>query len=910
MCKGNYVIDGLITVSRDYDVEVAINQPAMVLLRSIGKSCRPGYDTKSLPTIFAPAQSVFSPQLMTDPAPSPHYASFDLVSEGVLWVDHLGKVRHANEAAAALLGYSAHQLLHSSYLEINPNFSLLGWKKYFKQLDDDRGDYLDAQFVNASGQLFGVRGRVRPDTTSSPALCLIVFSSTDAGRREADLLSALEGHGRIAGWEYNLITGQVYLSPLLRQWFGWSAERDFYPAAEFAHKAKALLSAGDHSKAKGLLERLLTAGKPFDLSLAITSENEEVHELHLQGESAENELEVFKIFGSARRQQDQVTVNTSLPGTEAAFQFSLDHSLDSVYWVSLADQLLTYANAQGCTQSGYTRQELSGQPAAKLFPEVLDKNHHQYLSELRERHYLELVTDIRRKDGNTFPCRAALHYHATKDGQEQMIIISRDISQEAEDHEYRQLHITTLNTLQEWVIWLDAENNVVLTNTAARKKLSRRTTRELQGLPIGELMPELEIPPLAAIRQEQLDGRTRPDVDYVYNDTTGKERTLQVRFVQVAAESRLFLSVICRDVTAEVNNKRRLQEAKRRVDELRRQLESENEALKEEIGTVQATGPIITVSPKYQKILAQIGQVAGTDATVLVTGETGTGKELLAQSIHNFSNRATRRMVSVNCAALPENLIESELFGHERGAFTGAFTQKKGKFELASGGTIFLDEIGELPLDMQAKLLRALQEGEIQRIGSSDVISVDVRVVAATNRNLEKMIREGTFREDLYYRLNVFPIHNLPLRERQEDIPILVKHFTKLYAEKMGRPVTKVNQKDLEQLEAYDFPGNVRELINLVERAVITSTDSTLNLGASLRALRRTDRPEGTLNLSGERMLTFEEMQRQYIIEALKRTKGKVTGPGGAAEVLDVNGRTLMSKMVKLGIDRNDFTRG
>lgn len=845
------------------------------------------------------------------PTPNPHLAAFDLVAEGVLWADKTGKIRHANEAAAGWLGYSRHQLGQSSYLEINPNFSLLGWKKFWKQLEDGPGEYLDTQFVNAAGRLFGVRGKVNFDVTlPDDPLCVVVFSSTEAGRREADLLGAVEAHGRIAGWEYNLATGQVYLGPLLREWFGWSAERDFYPSAEFAEKIITLLPADEIEAAKQLMERLLSSAKPFEFSLTVKNEADEVHHLLLQGQSVENEIEVFKLFGSARVKSDlpQATGNGT---TEAsAFGFSLEHSLDSVIWVDLIEARIVYANARACELTGYTRQELAGQTIAKLLPDQFSKENQAIFTELRKRKYLEIETTTSRKDGVQYPTRATLHHHASEEGKELMVIVSHDVSREAEDHEYRQLHTTTLNTLQEWVIWLDADNHVVLMNTAARKKLSRLTTRELEGLPIGELMPDLEIPELTEIRQEQLDGRTRADVDYVYTDSTGRERTLQVRFVQVAADTRLFLSVVCRDITTEVNNKRRLQEAKRRVDELRKQLESENEALKEEIDTVHATGPIITISKKYQKILAQIGQVAGTDATVLVTGETGTGKELLAQSIHNFSNRSTRRMVSVNCAALPENLIESELFGHERGAFTGAFAQKKGKFELASGGTIFLDEIGELPLEMQAKLLRALQEGEIQRIGSTEVIKVDVRVVAATNRELEKMVSKGTFREDLFYRLNVFPIHNLPLRERPEDIPVLVKHFARIYAEKMGRPITQINQKDLEQLQAYDFPGNVRELINLVERAVITSVSSTLNLGASLRALRRTDRPEGTLSLSGERMLTFEEMQRQYIIEALRRTGGKVTGPGGAAELLDVNGRTLMSKMGKLGIDRGDISRG
>lgn len=835
-----------------------------------------------------------------------HRDAFDLVTEGVLWIDKGGKIRCANAAAASLLGYSRKELEQRSYLEIDPNFSLLGWKKFWKQLDVEQGEFLDTQFVNAGGSLLGVKGRIRFDQLPAAGeLCLVVFSSTEAGRREADLLEALQRDGNISGWEYNVANGQVYLGPQLRSWLGWSPERDYYPTTDFVDKFTALLSSTQHPRAAAQIEQLLNSARHFEHTLQVKQEDGTETELLLRGQSAENELEVFKLYGTAVRAKDLV-VTAAPTGETSTFQFSLDHSSDAIFWVDLSNQQIAFANARACELTGYARREINALPLDRIMPGCLTE---ERLQTVRAGKYLELPTDTQRKDGSHYPTRAALHHHNDGSHGEYLIIISQDASREAEDDEHRRLHVSTLDTLQEWVIWLDASNQVVMMNAAARKKLSRRTTRDLEGLPISELMPELEIPPLEDIRQDHLDGRARPDVDYVYPDTNGKERTLQVRFVQVAADTRTFLSMICRDVTTEVSNKRRLQEAKRRVDELRKQLESENEALKEEIGTVNASGPIITVSPKYRKILAQIGQVAGTDATVLVTGETGTGKELLAQSIHNFSNRASRRMVSVNCAALPENLIESELFGHERGAFTGAFAQKKGKFELASGGTIFLDEIGELPLDMQAKLLRALQEGEIQRIGSTDIIKVDVRVVAATNRELEKMIGAGTFREDLFYRLNVFPIHNLPLRERPEDIPVLVKHFTKIYAEKMGRPVTQINQRDLEQLQAYDFPGNVRELINLVERAVITSAASTLNLGASLRALRRTERSSSGSFLpgEGERMVSLEEMQRLYIEEALRRTGGKVTGPGGAAEILDINGRTLMSRMVKLGIDRGKF---
>ncbi|MEM6770212.1 MAG: sigma 54-interacting transcriptional regulator, partial [Bacteroidota bacterium] len=792
-----------------------------------------------------------------------------------------------------------------SYFEVNPHFSMMGWKKFWNRLGQTGADRLETEFVNAQGGLFSVKGRVSFDPASAETpLCCVVFSSTEAGRRQADLLEAIQRGGNIGGWEYNLANGQVYLSEPIRRWLGWSPERDFYPAAEFAQKLAEQLRPEALPGLTHQFEQLSQQASVCDLSVELKDSEGVFSVFRLQGTAAENELEVFKIYGSLRPDSD-ADANLVSEAGEAAYPFSLDRIPEAIYWINYADQRISFANAAACELTGYLRQELNGLTATKLGPAELGEELLELLDQLREKQYLEHSTITLRKDGSLFPTSAKLHYFQEVDA-EYAIVVAQDTSREQQDDQLLQLHSTTLNTLREWVIWLDADNKVVRMNAAARRKLGRKTSLKLTGLPILKLMPGLNIPPLAEIRQEQLDGRQRSDTTYEYTAPNGKERVLQCHFVQVAANSRLFLSIICRDVTAEVNNKRRLQQAKRRVDELRAQLESENEALKEQIETVEDSGSIITVSKNYQKILGQIGQVAGTDATVLITGETGTGKELLARSIHNFSNRSQRQMISVNCAALPENLIESELFGHERGSFTGAVAQKKGKFELADRGTIFLDEIGELPLDMQAKILRALQEGEIQRIGSTEIINVDVRIVAATNRNLEQMIREGKFREDLFYRLNVFPIHNLPLRERKEDIPVLVKHFTRIYADKMGRPVTQINPKDLEKMQDYSFPGNVRELINLVERAVITSNSSTLNLGASLRALRRTEQ-SGGLAMNGE-MVSFEEMQRRYIIEALRRTKGKVTGPGGAAEMLEVNGRTLMSKMGKLGIDRNAYT--
>ena len=285
----------------------------------------------------------------------------------------------------------------------------------------------------------------------------------------------------------------------------------------------------------------------------------------------------------------------------------------------------------------------------------------------------------------------------------------------------------------------------------------------------------------------------------------------------------------------------------------------------------------------------------------MITGETGTGKELLARAIYSLSDRESGPFVKVNCAALPPGLIESELFGHEKGAFTGAFQQRKGRFEIANKGTIFLDEIGEMPLPLQPKLLRVLQEGEFERVGGTKAIKVDVRVIAATNRELEKMVEKGEFREDLFYRLNVFPIYNIPLRNRPEDIPVLIRHFVKKHCKQIGKTIGKIAQADIDLLMQYDFPGNVRELENLIERAVILTKGNKLNIRDSFVPSPKNNKP---LNKD---FRSFEDMQRQHIVKALEQTKWRITGPKGAARLLGLKDRTLMSKMRKLGINREDY---
>jgi len=325
------------------------------------------------------------------------------------------------------------------------------------------------------------------------------------------------------------------------------------------------------------------------------------------------------------------------------------------------------------------------------------------------------------------------------------------------------------------------------------------------------------------------------------------------------------------------------------------QLQSEKSYLREEMEREYNFEEIVGQSAALQTVFDAIDQVAATDTTVLVQGETGTGKELVARAVHNRSQRADSMLVKVNCAALSSDLIESELFGHEKGAFTGATKQHTGRFELADGGTLFLDEVGELPMATQAKLLRVLQEQEFERVGGNETIQVDVRILAATNRDLEADVEAGRFRSDLYYRLNIFPIDVPPLRDRAGDVPRLAHHFIDKFAARTGKNVQAISAGALAVLDRYDWPGNVRELANIIERAVILTRDDVI------RAEHLSIHGEGT---SGRgRFPSLDEAQRRHIIDALERTDGVVGGEEGAAQLLDVNRTTLLSRMDRLGID-------
>ena len=357
---------------------------------------------------------------------------------------------------------------------------------------------------------------------------------------------------------------------------------------------------------------------------------------------------------------------------------------------------------------------------------------------------------------------------------------------------------------------------------------------------------------------------------------------------------RLFVEMIG-NALARTRAEQATQNALDEVRHLRDQLQRENVYLQQEVKAVRGHAHLIGESVALRTVLTQVEQVATTTATVLLTGETGTGKELIASAIHDFSPRAARPMIRVNCAAIPETLIESELFGREKGAYTGALSRQVGRFEVAHGSTLFLDEIGELPSAVQVKLLRVLQEKQIERLGSSKPVSVDVRIIAATNRDLERAVSQNTFRSDLYYRLNVFPVKIPALRERPEDIPTLIESFVREFSKTLGKCVESINKRVIEALQRYEWPGNIRELRNTVERAVIIANSPRLRIGVP--------KPSPS---AASASLAMEDIEREHLRKVLEMTGWRVRGKNGAAEILDLKPSTLESRMSKFNLSRRN----
>jgi PAS domain S-box-containing protein len=448
---------------------------------------------------------------------------------------------------------------------------------------------------------------------------------------------------------------------------------------------------------------------------------------------------------------------------------------------------------------------------------------------------------------------------------------------------------------------MTAEGEVELVNRQILEFFGK-TTEELQNWATSNAFHPDDILPTIEAWKRALETGQPFDFENRGRRADGVYRWFHVRARPLHdAEGRIVSwYILATDIDDRKRAEDELGKAFEEIKRLRDRLHDENVALREQIDRVFMFEEIVGSSPTLKTVLSSIVKVAATDSTVLITGETGTGKELIARAIHKGSQRAGQAFISVNCAAIPASLIASELFGHEKGAFTGALQRRQGRFELAHSGTIFLDEIGELPPETQIALLRVLQERQFERVGGSRVIPTDVRIIAATNRDLAAAIASGTFRADLFYRLNVFPIHLPPLRNRKEDIPMLVEYFVKRYAEKARKQISKIDTNTLRLCRSYDWPGNIRELQNIIERSVILCTGDTFWIDEAWLSSQNVLRPE----FSGPLTSTLQSYEKELIEAALAESNGKVAGPNGAAAKLGIPRSTLDARIKQLKIKK------
>lgn len=614
--------------------------------------------------------------------------------------------------------------------------------------------------------------------------------------------------------------------------------------------------------------------------------------------------ELEKTIETLRKAERRVKEN------ELRYQTLFESSAESISL--LKDQVLVDCNEATCVQFACDREDMIGntplqfsppfQPDGRPSTEVVKEKIERVLAG----ETLFFTWRHIRKNGELFDAEVSLK-RIEIDGEPYVQATNRDISERvrAESAIREEKEKLRLSEERFRAIFDNAPIGLMHVNRFGHPEITNEALRKITGYTHEELSKitylDLSHPDDRAVSMEYFEKMFKGELDRYhlekrYIHKSGDELWINAHTALIRDKEGRPETVIgmIEDITSRKQAERKLHNALHELEQLKQQLEKENEYLVEEINLTHNFGEIIGRSNKLKKLLKQIEQVASSESTVLILGETGTGKEMFARAIHNLSPRKQRPMIKVNCAALPANLIESELFGHEKGAFTGAVSRKIGKFELADRGTIFLDEVGDLPFDLQAKLLRVLQENEFERLGGTTTIKADVRVLAATNKDLEEMKDNGEFREDLFFRLNVFPLDCPPLRERKDDIPMLTRHFLEKYSAKNGKRITRISEKATKTLQSYDWPGNVRELENIIERAVVLSSTDELQLGSWFVKSIETGRSKD--------LKTLDQVQADYITHVLEKTNGRIEGKNGAAGILGVKPPTLRSRMQKLGV--------
>lgn len=622
-------------------------------------------------------------------------------------------------------------------------------------------------------------------------------------------------------------------------------------------------------------------------------------------------IAIMHIFAArARAEIERLHLEATLRESEQQYRDLYDEA--PIMYLSLGpDACIRRANRHAVILLGYPLEYLLGREVFDLLadsPNGKAKARTIISRFLTGQETLNEEIEWRRADGSPLWTRAAVspifdaqgHIVATRSTH--VDITDRKQAEEALRLSEERL-ARILDSAMDAILTFDSQQSIEIFNDAAEKVFSCPVT-EVLGQSLDRFLTDGFRQALDySLRTFTQGGHNLPYIvapgGLTAKRADGREFPIEASISHIEVGGRNLYTLIVRDL-----------DERRRIEEELTQSNRHNEYLQEEIRSVHNFDEIIGQSRTLKGALEQVRLVAATDSSVLILGETGTGKELIARAVHADSKRKSRPLIKVNCAALPSGLVESELFGHEKGAFTGATEKRIGRFELADGGTLFLDEIGEMPPETQVKLLRVLQEQEFERVGGSKTIRVDVRVIAATNRDIMKAIAEGKFRQDLYYRLNVFPISLPPLRERQDDIPLLVHYFVTRYAAKIGRQLSRIPKETMQRLVAYPWPGNVRELENVIERAVILSPGPDLLLGPEIVPASATNltangsAPVEPRQATGP-AFTLEQAERQHIIATLKQVQWRIDGPQGAAQILGVPASTLRSRMKKLAIQRS-----
>jgi PAS domain S-box-containing protein len=830
--------------------------------------------------------------------------------EMIYWVDPSGKMTYANAKTCETLGYTRQELENlGNYMAIIADYDPQNWVPWeeFKSLRVWQGEltllakngtripaYTIANYINYRGRELA---------------CIFTRDLREEKNRERLLQISnytLSKSNELVFW-VRMDGSFINLNPVFCQKTNYTEAElrqknltDLFPeiAANFLGKRWNPASTGKERRGEAILHDKNGYTLPVRFKMTLTE---------LEGETC--------ICGILTDLSEQKKLEAALQQRGQLVQMNTDSFADAserVCWIR-PDGNLRHANAAFLQQFGYTLQELPTLQVENFIDNYNRENNDQLWNKLLRSGVRIGEVKLRLQSGEVLPFTFQISAVLFEAEIAACAILQRVATAQTPADtrsEYERIREWTQlmpNRLTDMLYWTDTQGIVLYANELYCQTIGY-PPEEVIGEPLLKFYPnmteEQAAMSFAMIRQA---GNTTGEA--VLTTRTDDKIPVEQSSSFVQLNGKEYFSIVLRDLTEQKRREeeQKIEEALAQVNRQKEELESQNLLLREDIRVENNFNNIISTSSAYKKVLKQIERVANSEATVLILGETGTGKELLARALHQLSRRSSKAMIKVNCGAIPESLIESELFGHEKGAFTGAYQQRKGRFELAHEGTIFLDEIGELPLDLQPKLLRVLQEGEFERLGGTKTIQVNVRVIAATNRNLEQQVKEGRFRQDLFYRLNVFPIFNIPLRERKDDIPALVTYFADKFSKKTGKTITNIPQRVVTKLQDYHFPGNVRELENIIERAVVLSEDGTLDVDAAFSLHSVPTGADPAPEPAFSEFKSLEAMQRAYILAALRHTGGRISGAGGAAELLDINDKTLFSRIKKLNIQKQEY---